>query len=91
MGSPMPHPSDTSSHLPLIPPFQLVTEPMFVFPESHSKFLLAIYFTCGIVIGDLLTTDPYFSVLEAGSSTIKIEQVAGRWQSSPCVLRGHKG
>ena len=29
-------------------------------------------------------------VLEAGSSTIKTEQVAGG-QRSPCVLRGHKG
>ena len=38
-----------------------------------------------------LTTDPHFSVLEAGSSTIKTEQVAGGWRSSPCVLRGHKG
>ena len=35
----------------------------------------------------LLTTDPYFSVLEAGSSTIKTEQVAGGWWSSPCVQR----
>ena len=34
-----------------IPPFtsQPVTEPLFEFPESHSKVPLAIYFTYGIV------------------------------------------
>ena len=31
------------------PTLQPVTEPLFEFPESHSKFPLAIYFTYGIV------------------------------------------
>ena len=39
--------------LPDIPPISLpappVAEPLSEFPESHSKFLLAIYFTHGIV------------------------------------------
>ena len=30
-----------------IPPFWVDTEPLFEFPESHSKFPLAIYFTYG--------------------------------------------
>ena len=33
------------SHLPPHPTLQLVTEPLFEFPESYSKFPLAIYFT----------------------------------------------
>ena len=37
------------SHLLPIPSFQIVTEPLFEFPESYSKFPLAIYFTYGIV------------------------------------------
>ena len=37
------------SHLPAHPTLQPVTEPLFEFPESHSKFPLAIYFTYGIV------------------------------------------
>ena len=32
-----------------IPPLLVVTEPLFGFPESHSKFSLAIYFTYGNV------------------------------------------
>ena len=32
-----------------IPPHQIVTEPLFEFPDSPSKFLLAFYFTYGIV------------------------------------------
>ena len=37
------------SHLPPHPTLQLVTEPLFEFPESYSKFPLAIYFTYDIV------------------------------------------
>ena len=36
-------------HLPPHPTLQPVTEPLFEFPESQSKFPLAIYFTHGIV------------------------------------------
>ena len=32
-----------------IPPFQIVTEPLFKFPKSYGKLPLAIYFTYGIV------------------------------------------
>ena len=32
-----------------IPPLYVDTEPLFEFPEPHSKFLLAIYFTHGNV------------------------------------------
>ena len=32
-----------------IPPFSVVTEPLFEFPKSDSKFPLAIYLTYGIV------------------------------------------
>ena len=32
-----------------IPPFQIVTEPLFKFPKSYGKIPLAIYFTYGIV------------------------------------------
>ena len=35
------------SHLPPHPTLQLVTEPLFELPESHSKFPLAIYFPYG--------------------------------------------
>ena len=34
--------------LPILP-FQIITEPLFEFPESYSKFPLAIYFARGIV------------------------------------------
>ena len=37
------------SHLPPHPTLQPVKEPLFEFPESYSKFPLAIYFTYGIV------------------------------------------
>ena len=40
-----PLPFETPSHLPPIPPVQLVTKSLFEFPEPYSKFLLAIYFT----------------------------------------------
>ena len=42
---PLEHPS----HLPPHSTFQVVTEPQFEFPESYSKFPLAIYFTFGNV------------------------------------------
>ena len=32
-----------------IPHFEIVTEPLFEFPESYGKFPLPIYFTYGIV------------------------------------------
>ena len=42
-------PPKPPSHLPSHLTLQPVTEPLFEFPESYSKFPLAIYFTYGIV------------------------------------------
>ena len=36
-----------SPHLPPVLPLSVVTEPHFEFPESYSKFPLALYFTYG--------------------------------------------
>ena len=48
IGIHMPPPSSTSLPPPTpSPPLQVVTEPWFEFPESYSKFPLAIYFTYG--------------------------------------------
>ena len=41
--------TNVSSLLSPYPSLQPVTEPLFEFPESYSKFPLAIYFTYGIV------------------------------------------
>ena len=46
-----------------IPPLQAVTEPRFEFPESHSKFPLAVYFTHGSVYVSLLLSSSSHSVL----------------------------
>ena len=49
MNTPQVHtPMSLPTSLP-IPPFSVVTEPLFEFPESYSKFPLAIYFTYGII------------------------------------------
>ena len=40
-------PFEPPSHLSTIPPLQDDTELLFEFPEPHSKFPLAIYFTYG--------------------------------------------
>ena len=37
------------SHPPPHPTLQPVTEPLLAFPESHSKFPMAVYFIYGIV------------------------------------------
>ena len=44
-----PLPPKPPSHLPPHPTLQPVTEPLFEFPESYSKFPLALCFTYGIV------------------------------------------
>ena len=41
-----PLPLESPSHLPPFPPLCVITEPQFEFPESYSKFPLAIYLTC---------------------------------------------
>ena len=49
IGIPMYPPSQTSLHRPSHLTLQPVAEPLFEFPESHSKFPLAICFTRGII------------------------------------------
>ena len=49
IGIPMSPPSQTSLPSPSHPTLQPVTEPLFKFPGSYSKFPLAIYFAYGIV------------------------------------------
>ena len=49
IGVPMYPPSQTSLHCPSHLTLQPVAEPLFEFPESHSKFPLAICFTRGII------------------------------------------
>ena len=54
-------PFETPSHLPLIPPLSVDTEPLFELSETYSKIPLAIYFTYGSVCFLLLS--PYIPPL----------------------------
>ena len=49
IGTHMSPPSQSLFHLPLLPTLQPVSERLFEYPESHSKFPLAICYTHGIV------------------------------------------
>ena len=58
-------PLSPPAHLPPHPTLQPVTEPVFEFPESYSKFPLAICFTHGLQISVTLSIHLPFSLLSS--------------------------
>ena len=64
-----PLPPEPPFHLPPHTALQPVREPLFEFPESYSKFPLAIYFTYGIVnFHFILSVHLPFSLLPSSMS-----------------------
>ena len=57
------------SHLPLFPTPLYCTEPQFDFPESYSKFLLAVYFTHGSIYASMLLS-PFISLYPSPNLTL---------------------
>ena len=71
---PCPLPPGPPSHLPPHPTLQPVTEPLFEFAESYSKFPLTICFTYGI-------TNLYITLNPQGQRSLAADSPWGRKES----------
>ena len=96
------HQQESSTGSPIFPPSRkFIPSPSPSHPSSWSQSPVRVPWVIQLIpagylfymwdCNRCLINNRLYSDLEAGSSMIKTEQVAGRWRSSPCVLRGHKG
>ena len=76
------------SHIPPHPSLQRVTEPLFEFPESYSKFPLATYFTHGIVNFYVTVSKHHpFSLFSSPSILFSKEKIDGFYQKLQIKLK----